>query len=274
MSASIKITASMYDAIYARKTKDTLLDLLDRFSIEDDEITSLKCTGFLAKGDLERYKAILEQYIPEHWQNNDHRTLLDLGCGFGGLGRWLAKKLNFKLIGIDFSQVAIEKARAALEELDKNQVRFEVADFSATGLVSESVSAVISLDALYLAANPSAVLMEIHRILLPSSPLLFTVYIESLEKGLEFLEVIQPNWCKLLAENGFTLVQSKDVTVRWRKQMRQKHERRWIERQRIRSELGKLGEAELSVSAAMLGVQGCHSFLESVFRFEVVAIRI
>jgi ubiquinone/menaquinone biosynthesis C-methylase UbiE len=274
MSSSIKITASMYDAIYARKTKDTLLDLLDREAIKDDEIASLKCTGFLAKGDLERYKVILEQYIPEHLANNEQRTLLDLGCGFGGLGRWLAKKLNLNLIGIDFSQVAIEKACDALGELDKNKIRFKVADFSATNLVSESLSAAISIDAVYLAANPLTALMEIHRILLPGSPFIFTIYVESLEKGSEDLEVIQPNWCKLLAESGFTLIKYKDVTVRWRKQMRQKHERRWIERQQIRNELGRLGEAELSVSAAMLGIQGCQSFLESVFRFEVVAIRI
>lgn len=269
MSVSIKVTGSMYDAIYARKSKSTLLDQLDMEVVGDDDIVALKCTGFLAKGDLARYKAILRHHIPLRSQNSQQRTLLDLGCGSGGLGRWLAQELNFQLVGIDFSKVAIEQARAAATELQSNLMRFEVADFSATGLASESIWAVISLDALYLAANPLAALAEIHRILKPGGLLIFTVYIESSEH----LEVEQPNWLNLLQTRGFLVNQYQDVTVRWRQQMQQKHERRWNERERIRDELDQLGEAELSVSAAMLGLYGRPSFLESVFRFEIVAIR-
>jgi Methyltransferase domain len=44
------------------------------------------------------------------------QTLVDLGCGRGGPGLWLARTANVSLTGVDFSPVAIEQAtqRAAL----------------------------------------------------------------------------------------------------------------------------------------------------------------
>jgi len=47
------------------------------------------------------------------------QTLVDLGCGRGGPGLWLARQAGAFLVGVDFSAVAIEQAsqRAALFEM-------------------------------------------------------------------------------------------------------------------------------------------------------------
>ena len=37
-------------------------------------------------------------------------TLVDLGCGRGGPGLWLARAMNARLVGIDWSAVAVEFA--------------------------------------------------------------------------------------------------------------------------------------------------------------------
>ncbi len=274
MSSSFQPTASMYDGVYARKLRSVFLDKLDMEVVGDDAIALLKCTGFLAKGDLAHYKRILMQHISRHLYTVKQKTLLDLGCGFGGLGRWLANELNLQLVGIDFSNLAIEQARAAITESEVSQTRFEAADFCSTGLATESISAVISLDALYLAENPMSALKEVHRILMSNGILIFTVYLQLSGKDSEDFQSDQLDWHRLAQDSGFLITQHKDVTARWRSQMQRKHKHRWTERERIRDELGVLAEAELSVSTAMLGLHGRPSFLESVSRFEVVAIRV
>src|SRR6202011_6421025 len=40
------------------------------------------------------------------------RRIADLGCGRGGPGQWIARATEAALVGIDFSTVALEQARA------------------------------------------------------------------------------------------------------------------------------------------------------------------
>ena len=58
-------------------------------------------------------------------------SLLDIGCGSGELAAWLAER-GFNVLGVDFSESAIEKARASAGRAQKpNQLLFKVADISA-----------------------------------------------------------------------------------------------------------------------------------------------
>ena len=81
-------------------------------------------------------------------------------------------------------------------------------------------------------------------------------------------------WKEMLRGSRLKVVGCEDVTPRWRRLMRVKHRRRWLERERIKDELGEIGEAELSVSASMLGLNGRPSFLDSVSRFEFLCTRL
>jgi SAM-dependent methyltransferase len=73
-------------------------------------------------------------------------TLVDLGCGRGGPGLWLARSQGVSLIGVDFSAVAVEQAmdRAALFGL-ADTARFVVGDLAATGLPDATADAVVSI---------------------------------------------------------------------------------------------------------------------------------
>jgi SAM-dependent methyltransferase len=84
-------------------------------------------------------------------------TLVDLGCGRGGPGLWLAQSRGAALIGVDFSAVAVQQAtdRAARFGL-ATQARFMVGDLAATGLADGVADAVVSIDALHFAADPTA----------------------------------------------------------------------------------------------------------------------
>jgi SAM-dependent methyltransferase len=102
-------------------------------------------------------------------------TLVDLGCGRGGPGLWLAQSPGAALIGVDFSAVAVQQAtdRAALFRL-ATQARFLVGDLAGTGLADGVADAVVSIDALHFAADPTAAAREALRLLRPGGRLVLT----------------------------------------------------------------------------------------------------
>ncbi|OLT59816.1 class I SAM-dependent methyltransferase [Moorena bouillonii] len=272
MSLSVKINPSIYNSIYARKICNNVLEKIDAEITEDDEITSLRCNGFLAKGDLKKYKNLLQKHISCE-SNTNKNFILDIGCGFGGLGKWLSRELDFYLIGIDFSEVAIQEAKATAYSAEINRFYFQVSSFYEIGLKEKSIAAAISLDSLYLAKNPFRALKEISRVLKLNAPLIFTVYLESPKNNQNSFSVNCVDWKMILKSTDFSITHYVNTTESWRTQMRKKHEHRWSKRQKIREELGAFAEAELSVSESMLGLNGKSAFLDSVLRFEIGAIR-
>lgn len=103
------------------------------------------------------------------------QTLVDLGCGRGGPGLWLARSEGALLVGVDFSAVAVQQAaeRAALFGL-ADRARFVVGELAATGLPDATADAVVSIDAMHFAADPTAAAREALRLLRPGGRLALT----------------------------------------------------------------------------------------------------
>jgi SAM-dependent methyltransferase len=102
-------------------------------------------------------------------------TLLDAACGRGGYGLEIGRRTGARVIGIDFSAVAIGQARrqsaaAGLAEVSD----FRVGDLVATGLPDRSVDAIICVDALAFADPPVDALRECLRVLTPGGRLALT----------------------------------------------------------------------------------------------------
>jgi SAM-dependent methyltransferase len=101
--------------------------------------------------------------------------LVDLGCGRGGTGLWLARAFSARLSGVDFSPVGIELAAArAADFLPDGRADFQVGTFESTGLPDACADGVISMDALPFAQDRDAALRELARILRPGAPAVFT----------------------------------------------------------------------------------------------------
>ncbi|WP_127361663.1 class I SAM-dependent methyltransferase [Actinacidiphila soli] len=102
-------------------------------------------------------------------------TLADLGCGRGGPGLWLARTAHARLVGIDFSPVAVAQAQHRATTLGVgDRAHFAVGDLTATGLPDASVSAAVSIDALQYAHDHTAAAAETRRILRPGGRLVIT----------------------------------------------------------------------------------------------------
>jgi SAM-dependent methyltransferase len=104
-------------------------------------------------------------------------TFVDLGCGRGGPALWMARETGARLVGVDFSPVAVEQAgkRAVALKLGE-QARFVVGSFAETGLEGASARGAMSEDALQYAPDKRAAFGEAARILSPGGRLVFTAF--------------------------------------------------------------------------------------------------
>lgn len=111
-----------------------------------------------------RVAADLEQAAAADGDNNVPFTILDAGCGTGGMLSWLRKKgrASWRLAGVDFSPLAVrfcqERGLESVREGDAGALPFQ----------DESFDAVLSLDVLYCGGvEEKAAAAECHRVLRP-----------------------------------------------------------------------------------------------------------
>jgi ubiquinone/menaquinone biosynthesis C-methylase UbiE len=95
-------------------------------------------------------------------------TLLDLACGRGGYGLEIAARTGTRLVGVDFSAEAVRQARDQARRLGRT-ANFRTGDLAATGLGDGSVNAVVCVDAIQFAEEPSAAYAELRRVLVPGA---------------------------------------------------------------------------------------------------------
>jgi len=124
----------------------------------------------LAASDLGRgYKAFV---VREMGIQRGH-TVLDLGCGPGADLRALAESVgpSGAVIGLDNDQEAVEHARQAVADLPTVDAR--TGDIHRLDLPDGSVDRTHTDRVLQHVADPSRVLMEVHRILAPTGCAVF-----------------------------------------------------------------------------------------------------
>lgn len=130
--------------------------------------------------------------------------LVDLGCGRGGTGLWLARAFSARLVGVDFSPTGIELAAGrAAAFLPEGRATFQVATFERTGLPDACAHGVVSMDALPFATDRDAAVHELARILRPGARAVFTVA-ERLPSHPDY-DPHAPTWRTRIAEAGLQL---------------------------------------------------------------------
>ena len=98
-------------------------------------------------------------------------TVIDLGSGAGNdcfIARSVVGETG-KVIGIDFTEKMIEKARENAEKLGFNNVEFRQGDIDSMPVTSNKADVIISNCVLYLVPNKHKVFSEIFRVLKPGA---------------------------------------------------------------------------------------------------------
>ena len=96
-------------------------------------------------------------------------TVIDLGSGTGN-DAFIARKIvgeNGKVLGIDFTEAMIAKARANAENLNFNNVEFRLGDIDDMPVTSNYADVIVSNCVLNLVPNKYKVISEIFRVLKP-----------------------------------------------------------------------------------------------------------
>jgi len=270
MAYSCKELSQVYDSIYSRKLQKTVLNEIDG-EIVGRAVASLRASGIISNRELKLFESAIRKYLPIGIIQADRGLFVDFGCGFGILGRRLSKSAGLRYAGFDCSKVAIRYAATAARNDKDSQSLFWVSDFISTGLSEKSVGVAFSLDALYLASNPSLVVNELARVLKDRSILFFTLYENCSNRGAQYTSL--GTWQTLLIGNGFQIIECEDITDEWRKHMAKKHQTRLKVRKKIEASMNQAGTLELAVSRAMLGAHGHDGFINLTKRYYIVALR-
>ena len=97
-------------------------------------------------------------------------TLLDLGCGAGGIAEYISDRTGARVTGIDISPSAIEVAQARTVA-KRDRLDFVIGDLNALDLQPNTFDAAISLDALYWVSDIDRTLDDILASLRPGGQL-------------------------------------------------------------------------------------------------------
>jgi cyclopropane fatty-acyl-phospholipid synthase-like methyltransferase len=93
-------------------------------------------------------------------------ALVDLGCGRGGPGMWIARETGARLVGVDFSAEAVAQAMARRSLFGLvDRASFVVGTLDTTGLSAGSADAVVCVDAVQFSTDGVATVQEVRRIL-------------------------------------------------------------------------------------------------------------
>ncbi len=150
-------------------------------------------------GDV-RIPKELETFV----KTNNPKTALELGCGLGRHSTFIAEQ-GVKATGVDFSTVAIEKAKKRLANKEQRPT-FLIGDVTNLEIITESFDFSFDIGCFHCLHEvwQQKYVSQIKRLLKPGATHLIWA-LDSLPFGMK----LSPNYIDKLFENSFQLVNSK-----------------------------------------------------------------
>ena len=242
MSTTAQV-GNWFDTFNVQRLRSPTLEAIWQSAYGEDYARASRPNAFYPQSVLNTIvQALQPQICPES-------LLVDLGCGHGRPGLYLASQLRCPLLGLDISPASIRVASQAAGEVAITS-NFAVADISYTTLENSSCSAAVSLDVLLYLPDKQMTLHECARILRKDGHLCFTVWEQeghSERLGTDQIADYRP----LLEEAGFE-VESYEEVSDWKAQQRRVLEQAIIQKEVIRREIGDAAEMFAKMASGAL----------------------
>jgi SAM-dependent methyltransferase len=240
------LVASGYDAFYAAWGRSPTLRRIWRERVTGpDYPEAFAHISFLPLAQLEAINAGLNLVADQ--------LLVDLACGAGGPGLWVAKECGAQLIGRDRSAVAVERAteRAGALGLD-NRAKFATGTFENTGLPLGSADAVMTVDALQYAPDKRKAFVEVARVLRHGGRFAFVAFELDAERIGHLPLWADPvgDYRPLLADAGFEIVSYEQIP-NWREDVSAGFGAIVADRVALESELGPAAATAIVLEASL-----------------------
>lgn len=198
MSNTTNNEAQGFDSFYEQQARSVTIRAIFRETLGLDGLSDeIAPYSFVTLDDLED--------ILHRLDIGEGELLADIACGNGSLGLWLAQTSGADLIGVDPSASAIEIATDKANRLGlSRRASFRTGRFEDTTLADNSVDAVVSIDAVWLAADQQTALNELARVLKKDGKLVFTSWEQHIQ--MPFVKQAVSDYRPLLERAGFEVV--------------------------------------------------------------------
>lgn len=213
----------IFNDVYRGQTQSPTFRKILRDALGDEYPEEVEPCGFLTKTDL--------RHVALHLNVGPGQAFVDLGCGRGGGGLWVARETGAALTGVDLSKTAIADAQRRIAAFGlTGRAQFRVGEFANSGLPSASYDGAMSIDTLYLVADKTGSLAEVARLLRPGARFVFTTW-----------DVDAPRMIRdhrpLLHDAGFA-VERYEATPDWERRQRAVHEQVLVHQEALIREMG------------------------------------
>lgn len=181
------------------------------------------------------------------------QVLVDLACGAGGPGLWVATASGARLVGRDLSPVAVLAAREHAGALGMDgRSDFAAGSFEHTGLVSGAADAIMTVDALQYAPDKTKAMREVARILRPGGRFAFVAFELDAERtaGLQLWSDPVSDYRPVLERADFEVLRYEQLP-NWRHQLRAGFGAVVAEQAVLTSELGEAAAAATVLEASI-----------------------
>ncbi len=225
------ITAeARYRPVLASQGRSETLRTIWRDAYGADYPAEVEPLGFITTPDLVRMGRWLGVGAGD--------TFVDLGCGRGGPGLWLARETGACVVGVDIAEEAVAAAAGRMAQFGMaGRARYQTGSFTATGLPDGQFHAALSVDSLWMVLDKPAAVREVARITCPGARWVLTTW--------------QPRylWYRTLLEDAGFEVLVHEEPAGWRERQRAVYAGIVRERDRLTDELGQAA-AEVLVAEA------------------------
>lgn len=164
-----EVVAAGYDAVYTAWSSSARFHALwSRTAVDGQIAAGFEHLNFARLADLERLGDSLDLRAGDR--------LVDLACGAGGPGAWVAQQTGASLVGVDVSRVGTRLAAARLVAQSLPGGAFVVGSVECLPFADRSMCGAMSLDSLQYVADKRAAFSEVARVLIDGGRFAFTAF--------------------------------------------------------------------------------------------------